>query len=314
MVKTILNEDKSNVNTFELILQGNPINTLMSIQNKNLAIDNFTHSAEISINGVRITISNYANCKIDTTVFRFLDYLLIKMCKHLPYDRTNFISDDKISQWQAIKISVADYMKMTDLSNQTRTKNQMENSLTALQNISLSWTEKTIKKKKINYVPLDMSIVTAFKPVRGGYYIQFDMKFLRYLSSYSYIMLFSIEMFKINLNHYSNSYRLARKLLLHTNMNSGKSNANTISVKNLLEVTDIPSYRDVVNSNNRGVKRLIITPFEKSMAYLKNINFLSDWSYQNDISSTVKTANYKDWSKFNITYIIKSYPSKDKNK
>ena len=310
MVKTILNEDKSNVNTFELILQGNPINTLMSIQNKNLAIDNFTHSAEISINGVRITISNYANCKIDTTVFRFLDYLLIKMCKHLPYDRTNFISDDKISQWQAIKISVADYMKMTDLSNQTRTKKQIENSLITLQNINLSWTEKIYKKKKADYILFNSNIITAFKPVRGGYYIQFDLRFLRYLSSYSYIMPFSMELFKINLKHNPNSYLIARRLLLHMNMNQTKSNANVISVKNLLEVTDIPSYRDVVNSNNRGVKRLIITPFEKSMDYLKEVKFLEDWNY--DKSSS--TANYKDWSKSNITYIIKSYPYKDKNK
>ena len=311
MVKTILNEDKSNVNTFELILQGNPINTLMSIQNKNLAIDNFTHSAEISINGVRITIRNYANCKIDTTIFRFLDYLLVKMCKNLPYSRIEPVTDDKLYHWQVIKISVADYMKMTDLSNQTRTKNQMENSLTALQNISLSWAEKIYKKKKkADYILFNSNIITAFKPVRGGYYIQFDLRFLRYLSSYSYIMPFSMELFKINLKHNPNSYLIARRLLLHMNMNQTKSNANVISVKNLLEVTDIQSYRDVVNSNNRGVKRLIITPFEKSMDYLKEVKFLEDWNY--DKSSS--TANYKDWSKSNITYIIKSYPYKDKNK
>ena len=73
-------------------------------------------------------------------------------------------------------------------------------------------------------------------------------------------MPFNVNLFKINLKHNTNSYQLARKLLLHSNMNQTKSNANIISVKNLLEVTDIQSYRDVVNSNNRGVKRLIITP------------------------------------------------------
>ena len=46
------------------------------------------------------------------------------------------------------------------------------------------------------------------------------------------------------------------------------------------------------------------------MDYLKEVKFLEDWNY--DKSSS--TANYKDWTYSNITYIIKSYPYKDKNK
>ena len=305
MVNNILNSNPDNVNgNFELILQGVPINSLMTIQNKNLNPDNFTHSAEISINGVRITIRNYNNLKIDTTTFRFLDYLLIKMCKYLPYDRNNPATDDKLSQWQIIKISVSDYMKMTDLSNQSRTKSQIEESLTALQNLSLSWCEKVYKKKKINYIDFDMNIVTAFEPIRGGFYIRFDMKFLRYLSNYSYIMPFDIRIFKIDLHKNPNSYQIVKRLLLHLNMNQGKSNHNIISVKKLLEFTTLPAYIDIKQIG--GIQQRIVEPFKRDINYLVEIGILSNVIVPN-------ISDYKNWSRSNVTFIISDYLYKSKS-
>ena len=135
---SIVHNNSDNVNNFNLILQGVPINSLMMIQNKNLQEDRFTHTAETTVNGVTITIRNYNNLKIDAVTFRFLDYLLVKTCHYLPYNRTEPVPDDKLSKWQVIKISVADFMQTTDLNNQARTKNQIANALSALQNISLS--------------------------------------------------------------------------------------------------------------------------------------------------------------------------------
>ena len=304
---SIVHNNSDNVNNFNLILQGVPINSLMMIQNKNLQEDRFTHTAETTVNGVTITIRNYNNLKIDAVTFRFLDYLLVKTCHYLPYNRTEPVPDDKLSKWQVIKISVADFMQTTDLNNQARTKNQIANSLTALQNISLSWSEKVYKKKKTDYVFFNTNIVTAFESVRGGYVIQFDIRFLRYLSSYAFVMPFYIELFKINLHKHPHSYFIARRLLLHLNMNQKKSNSNIISVKSLLESLNLPTYSEILNTTRQHTLR-IRKPFERDMNHLKEISFLSNWSYRDDIS------DFKKWLKSSLTYIIKNYPLKNNDK
>ena len=304
---SIVHNNSDNVNNFNLILQGVPINSLMMIQNKNLQEDRFTHTAETTVNGVTITIRNYNNLKIDTTVFRFLDYLLVKMCKNLPYSRIEPVTDDKLSKWQVIKISIADYMKMINATDRKNVKSQIENSLITLQNINLSWTEKLYKKKKTEYMLFNMDIVSAFKPIRGGYLIQFDLKFLRYLSSFSYVMPFDINLFKINLHKNPHSYFMARRLLLHHNMNQKKSNSNVISVKSLLESLNLPTYSEILNTTRQHTLR-IRKPFERDMNHLKEISFLSNWSYRDDIS------DFKKWLKSSLTYIIKNYPSKRNDK
>ena len=309
----ILQNDNENVNRYENILQGNPLNSLMNVSDRNLNIEIErttgliqieTKIATAKINGILIQIKNYDSLNINTTTFRFLDFILLKMCKHLPYNRKELIDDSKISTMKLIKISITNFMAICDLSNVARTKLQMQNSLEVLKNIKLLWYEKIFKKKKIEYLNFAMNIVNDFKSVRGGFIIQFDLNFLRYLSSYSYIMPFNMKLLQVDLNRYSNSYLIARKILTHLNMNQRKSNQNIISVKSLLEVCDIPTHSEILNSNNRGVKRLIITPFEKAMNHLKDINFLNDWNYQNDIS------DFTNWLKSNVLFIIKNYPFK----
>ena len=152
-----------------------------------------------------------------------------------------------------------------------------------------------------------MDIVSAFKPIRGGYLIQFDLRFLRYLSSFSYIMPFSSNLFKINLHKHPHSYFIARRLLLHLNMNQKKSNSNIISVKSLLESLNLPTYSEILNTTRQHTLR-IRKPFERDMNHLKEISFLSNWSYRDDIS------DFKKWLKSSLTYIIKNYPLKNNDK
>ena len=112
-------------------------------------------------------------------------------------------------------------------------------------------------------------------------------------------------MFKINLKHHPHAYKLARRLLLHHNMNFSKSNANIISVKILLESTNIPTYEQI-KSKGRQIRQKIITPLENDMNYLREINFL-EWNYTSDINY-----NYQNWIDSSIQFKIFNYPAREK--
>ena len=308
---SILTKESANVNKFSLILQGNSINTLQTVSDKsfnNGEYDIFNKTHTIIKNGVTIKVKNLDTVNLNAVTFRFLDYLLYKLCKNMSYSRIEPVEEEKISKFYNIRISTTDFMNTIDTTDRNNAKKQISNSLTSLQNISLSWSESIKKKKKTDYINFDTRIVTNFESDRGGYIIQFDLKFLRYLSSYAYLMPFNMEMFKINLHKYPHSYHIARRLLLHHNMNQNKTNKNTISVKSLLESLNLLTYRDVINKG-RQIKQLIINPFERDINYLKEVGILSEWNYQNQ-----NPANYREWSKSNISFIIKSYPTKNDHK
>ena len=304
----ILNPNIDNVNNnFSLILQGKPINALATLSDTSFSnTDRFTQSADTSINGVLIKINNMKDITINIATIRVLDYILLKMTKLLPYNRVNPVTDDKLEKWQFISMSVSDYMSQCGISFRQRAKEQIINALELFSRISLSWTEPVKNKKKTNYNTFNIDIVSAFKIVRGKILIHFDLKFLRYLSSFAYLMPFNVNIFKINLHKHPLSYQIARRLLLHHNMNYSKTNANTITVKKIIEsLPDLPKYGDVINKG-RQVKQLIISPLERDINHLKELDILSNWSYDNSSNT------YKEWVKSSISFIVADYPKKEK--
>ena len=119
-------------------------------------------------------------------------------------------------------------------------------------------------------------------------------------------MPFDLQLLKINLKHHPHAYKLARRLLLHHNMNFSKTNANVISVKILLESTNIPTYEQIKNKG-RQIRQKIINPLESEMNYLQQINFLQ-WNYTTDIDYS-----YQKWIDSSIHFKIFNYPSREKS-
>ena len=119
-------------------------------------------------------------------------------------------------------------------------------------------------------------------------------------------MPFNLQLFKINLKHHPHAYKLARHLLLHHNLNFSKSNANIISVKIMLESTNIPTYEQI-KSKGRQIRQKVITPLENDMNYLQEINFL-EWNYIYNIDY-----NYQKWVESTIQFKIFNYSSRGKS-
>ena len=46
-----------------------------------------------------------------TTIFRVFDYILLKMTKLIPYNKIDFVTDDKLTNVQIVKATLAGFMR-----------------------------------------------------------------------------------------------------------------------------------------------------------------------------------------------------------
>ena len=302
-------KENSENNNYQPILQGVPINSLFTVFDTTPSFDRFTNSADFTINNVQIKIKNFQNFILNNTIFRVFDYILLKMTKLIPYNKIDFVTDNKLSNVQIVKATLADFMHTCNLSNHTKARTQFLDALQFFEATSLHWAEPLKRKKKVERIDFDSRIISAFKPVRGAFLIQFDLKFLRYLSSFAYIMPYPIKILSVDFKHNPHAFLLARKLALHLNMNYGKTNSNIISVKTLLEaLPDLPKYHEVLNKG-KHVKQLIIEPFERDLDYLVKIGILQNWHYTAEVNY-----RFKKWKTLSLEFYFIDYPTRNKDK
>lgn len=295
---------------YQLILQGSPINAFFALLNKSPEFDSFNNSADFNVNNVKFKIKNFKNLHFNNTSFRVFDYLLLKMTKLIPYNRINLVSDSDLQPFQNVRVSLADFMRSCHLSNNTKAQHQFADAINVLLATSIQWNEPVKRKRKTEFIFFDSRIISAFQPVRGGFLLHFDLKFLRYLSSFAYIMPYPTKILSIDFRRNPNSYFIVRYLLLHHNMNYFKLNSNTISIKTLLEyVPTLPSYFEVRKDKDDGhVRKRIIDPFERDLQFLKEFGILHDWTYSSPVSY-----KYKSWIKSLISFTFVDYPNREKS-
>lgn len=302
---SILNKDESVVNgNYQNILQGTAINTLFTVSSKNFKADKYNSTPTITKNGIQISIRDYDKLIFNPNFYKVLDYIILKLTPVLPYK-----SDDisRLKNFQNLDIVVSDFISDCGLSkaNRAGVKEQLLQAIRILTRINLTFdnTIKQGKKTKAEY--MSTPVCNAYVE-RGKFQIVFAVDFLKYLSN-SYIMPFNVNLFKINMKNHANAYLIARRLLLHKNMNYTKANKNIISVNKLIEsVPTLPSYREIMN-NGKHVKQQIIEPFELAMTSLcTEYDILSDWNYSNIPKS------YEEFIQSSITFSLKNYPKREK--
>ena len=308
MDNSILKQESSNVNgLYQNILQGKAINTLFTIFSKNFKTDKYNSTPSITKNGIQISIRDYDKLTFNPNFYKVLDYIILKLTPTLPYkaDESNLIPHQKLD------IVVADFIADCNLSisNRAAAKEQLINAIRILTRMNLTFDNTIRQGKKTKAEYINTPVCGAFNE-RGKFTVVFALDFLKYLSN-TYIMPFNINLFKINMKNHPNAYLIARRLLLHKNMNYNKSNADIISIEKLIEsVPTLPSYKEII-TGARQVKKRIIDPFELALTSLAcEYDILSDWKYHNNIIPK----SYEDWIKTSINFIIKNYPLKNKDK
>ena len=269
-----------NQNEFKNILQGKLTNAFLALSAKDFHIDKYANNAYAIVNNVKFSVCSLDTLKtafkFDATVQRIFDIFVLKLTANLPYKE---LTDSEFRNFQQVSISLKEYMKFCNIkSNKTRATEQLRNALNLIARVQVEFSDVHFNRKhksESEYYYFRIADGVRRDKFAGNYSIFFSVNFLKYLSQ-TYIMPFNLRLLAINLKHTPHAYKLARRLLLHHNMNFFKSNANIISVKVLLDSTDIPTYEQL--KGNGQLKQKIIMPVESNLDYLQQNNFL-EWKY-----------------------------------
>lgn len=297
-------------NEFKNILQGKLTNAFLALSGDSFHLDQFADTAHAIVNNVKFSVYNLNSLKngfkFDSTIQRVFDIFILKLTERLPYKKE--LSDYEFNNFQQVSISLKEYMKLCDIkSNKTRAIEQLRNALNLLARVNVEFSDiHFIRKNKSESEYYAFKIVSgvAREKFSGTFSIFFNVDFLRYLSQ-TYIMPFNLRLLQINLKHNPHAYKLARRLLLHLNMNFFKSNSHTISVKVLLDATDIPTYEKLKGKGQ--LQQKIIAPFESNLNYLQQNHFL-EWKYSSDIDYC-----FQKWNESYIIFKIFDFPAREKN-
>ena len=307
----VISNENNIDNNYQNILQGKLTNAFHMLSEQSFHFDRFANNANAIVNNVKFSADGINSLptpfKCDTIVQRVFDIFILKLTPILPYKKE--MSDSDFKKFQCVSITLKEYMTLCNIkSNKTRAIEQLRTALNVITHISVEFSDTHFirkNKSESEYYFFRITDTVTRDKSTGTYSIIFNVNFLKYLSK-TYIMPFDLQLFKINMKHHPHAYKLARRLLLHHNMNFSKSNANIISVKILLESTNIPTYEQV-KSKGRQIKQLIIQPLELNMNYLKQINFL-EWNYTTNIDYI-----YQKWIDSSIHFKILNYPSREKS-
>ena len=189
-------------------------------------------------------------------------------------------------------MSLKEYTEFRGISfNKARDK--VKDDLDALFDmyISLDYYDKS------NHIKTDFRLINEKSVInKSVIYFWFTPQFLSYYSNLKYIMPLSKEIFRFDLRYNPNSFTLAYKLHINTNINERKDNKNSdcLSVRTLLEYCPkIPTYDNKMKSQG-GLNQRIIQPFVRDM---NAINII-DWCFLDENNNIVDKNNIKSYVDF----------------
>lgn len=187
---------------------------------------------------------------------------------------------------------------------QKTARKRIKRDLDILYNCSFSWSEK-INGDEEDFI--DIRLLEA-RGIRNGYInITFSRTYANYLLKHRAMTQFDNRLLLIDGNH-ENAYFLANKIVNHNSMtkNQERGTANILSVKKLLEYSNLPSIEEL-KKQRRGWEKRIKDPLENILDYLVfDIKILKDWKYtkaKGEELSAEEADNITDYASFEKLYI-----------
>lgn len=284
---------------YRTIRQGQATNALTKIvsgKKSSTTIDPITGEATITQGNMTVTLPNFLNLAgLRTTTYQLLDALM-----------TRFTETGAKSP--VIALSLTDYMQMRGLKDRKAAREQVEQDLETLFNARISFREKQRRKDGKNF--LDIRIVDSKGIKNGIITASFGSAFYHILLTYG-TMPHPAQCLTINSKRNPNSYALLRKIAEHKHMNAGKKNEDLIAVSTLLEVAPaIPTYEEVIKSNDRHTNDRIIEVFERDMDALED-TFTWQYCHTNNTPLTdeeLHGMNYELFATLLVCINWKDYP------
>lgn len=278
--KIDLEELQKDALLFNTIRQGNTTNSLAKFGGRDMTIDEITHEATFKKGECILKIPNYTSLSgLKTSTQQLLDIINIELT-------------ESGAKTPTVTLSLTEYMEKRGLRDRKEARNQVKNDLEVLQRASI----RAEQRKKGDTVFYEfINIADSGKIDNGIITFTFGTSFYNMLKSYP-IMHYPAPLLKINGRTNPNSNPFGRKIAEHKNMNIGKANENIISVKTLLDVSNLPTYEEVMQKGNRKVTERIITPFERD---LDNLSDIFTWHYCHSKNEPLTDAELQ-----NLTYDI----------
>lgn len=294
----------SYTSSFSTIRQGNFTNSFTKLRPRaeNTEVDDITGAALVKQGDLVITFPQFDGLQgLKTSTYRLLDAMTVALT-------------ESGAKSPLVTISLEEYMRKCGLSDRKEARKQANADLEALFNIRATYKEKSRRGRKrdpegaVGY--LDMRICEAKGISRSGIItFTFGGTFFNILKGYP-VMPYPPQLWRLSSKYNPNSYYLLRKISEHKNMNAGKKNEDTISVKTLLDVAVyLPTYEEVM-SGNRNVSGRIIEPFERDMDALDE-TLTWEYCHTNGVPLTDQEAaalDYGIFSKLNVRIHWRDYP------
>lgn len=294
-IRPIGNREKK---TFSTIRQGTATNALTKVKSntkKNTVVDPITGTATITQGTLTITIPNFTELTgFKTSTYQLLDALTVALTESGAKSPT-------------VTLALDGYMAKRGLKDKKEARKQAKADLETLFNASISFKEKGRKGQEQDF--LDMRLIESKGISRGIITVSFGTTFYNMLCGYP-VMPYPAQLWTLNGMKNPNSYYLLRKISEHKNMNVGKKNEDTISVKTLLSVApNIPSYEEVMETDKHITQR-IIDPFERDMNALEDtITWAYCHSNNNPLTDEeLATLNYDTFLNLLVNVDWKQYP------
>ena len=289
---------KPNMITFN----SKPISKMASVTRSEMIIDTMLNTGEITADNLTLIFTKIGNV-LDNSIFNVGTHKLLLTAISAFTIKNSKSNASNIDAW--IDLKEYAYYCGHDVFNENpkKAKNALDNArkkvmnqLNTLYRLSFNW-----KDDKKNFSRC--RVVQKVEILNGKIHIQFSNDFALSLSkspqTYYPLALLGID------NKKAVAYSLGIKLAEHYNYdnNQRKKTANTISVKSLLNVTDLPSYEsDTVKKH--GWKERIKKPFEKALTALNDFEVLENWKYK----EVTPIFDYQTWASSMIIFTLKDAP------
>lgn len=288
-------------NTFRIMKQSSAMNKLATLKTtESLISGNEDDIVCIEKDNLKIYFDNFSALGkgLKTTTHRLADALMVKFTEMGSGERT-------------VHLPITEYMKLCELKNSGEVRKQVRADLNTLFNMRVSFRKSSNRERSLE----DIKICSDVNIKNNVIIFTFSDEFF-YVMKTMPVMPYPEKLFRINLKKNPNSYYLLKKIAEHKKMNYFKKNADTLSVRILLECTpELPAYEDVVNTD-RAVSRRIIEPFERDMNELSDVLI---WEYCHSNGTPLSESELADFNYhifYNLLIKIKwrSYPELQKKK
>ncbi len=288
-------------NTFRIMKQSSAMNKLATLKTtENLISENNSDTVCIEKDNLKIYFENFSALGkgLKTTTHRLADALMVKF--------TEMGADERM-----VRLPLSEYMELCELKNTGEVRKQVRADLNTLLNMRVSFKKSSNRERSLE----DIKICTDVNIKNNIIFFTFSDEFF-YVMKTMPVMPYPEKLFRINLKKNPNSYYFLKKISEHKKMNYFKKNADTLSVRRLLECTpELPAYEDVV-STDRAVSRRIIEPFERDMNELSDVLI---WEYCHSNGTPLSESELIDFN-YHIFYSLlirikwRSYPELQKKK